>query len=244
MRSTVATVSLLTLLGAASCTGDDAATSGEGTDATTANLLSSTPEGEAAPPPGIAAPRQQVDVDTLGFDMGDPDSPIRVVEMSDYGCGYCKQFHQETFPLILADYIEAGKVEWKFLAFDNGMFENSPHALKAGECVLEQSHELFEVMNERIWDGQSDWKRGSEPAAVLARFAEESGVDMARYRSCVEEDWRGERISAATALTRQVGVRGTPTFFVIGYPPLQGALPTETFIQVLDMVYADATQGR
>jgi protein-disulfide isomerase len=66
---------------------------------------------------------------------------------------------------------------------------------------------------------------------------------MGQFASCVSEDRRQERIAAATALTRQVGVRGTPTFFVIGYPPLQGALPTEQFQQVLSMVYADATKG-
>jgi protein-disulfide isomerase len=44
-------------------------------------------------------------------------------------------------------------------------------------------------------------------------------------------------------LARQVGVRGTPTFFVVGYQPLQGALPTEAFRQLLTMVYADATKG-
>jgi hypothetical protein len=37
-------------------------------------------------------------------------------------------------------------------------------------------------------------------------------------------------------------VRGTPTFFIIGFPPLQGALPTEAFVEILTAVYTDAVQ--
>jgi len=235
---------LVALLATSACAGEEAVPSGEGTNATTESLLSSNPSRDnSAPPAGIAAPGQQVDIDTLGFDMGDADSPVRVVEMSDYGCGYCRQFHMETFPVLKEQFIDAGKVEWKFLPFDNGMFKNSPHALRAGECALEQSPVVFQAMNERIWDGQREWKGSSDAAPILSGWAEEVGADMAQYASCVNEDRRQERIAAATALTRQVGVRGTPTFFVIGYPPLQGALPTEQFQQVLTMIYADATKG-
>jgi protein-disulfide isomerase len=240
----IARVLMVALLAAGACTGEEAVPSGEGTNATTQDLLSSAPASKnTAPPPSIAAPSQQIDLDTLGFDRGSADSPVRVVEMSDYGCGYCRQFHQETFPVLRREFIDAGKVEWKFLAFDNGMFKNSPHALRAGECMLEQGPALFEAMNERIWDGQPEWKGSSDAAPILSGWAEEVGADMAQYASCVNEDSRRERIDAATALARQVGVRGTPTFFVIGYPPLQGALPTEQFQQVLNMVYADATKG-
>jgi protein-disulfide isomerase len=215
------------------------------TDATTRGLLASTPEAETdAPPSGIARARQEIDVDTLGFDRGSEDAPVRVVEMSDYGCGYCRQFHQETFPHLNAEFIDAGKVEWKFLPFDNGMFKNSPHALRASECSLEQGPELFEALNERLWEDQAAWKGSDDASSLLSGWARESGVDVARYTSCIAEDRRNDRIAAATALARQVGVRGTPTFFVIGYPPLQGALPTETFRQVLSMVYAEATKER
>ena len=52
-----------------------------------------------------------------------------------------------------------------------------------------------------------------------------------------------QRVAAATSLANQLGVRGTPTFFVVGYPPLQGALPTETFVNMLNLVYEDATKA-
>jgi protein-disulfide isomerase len=241
---------LALVLTTAACDGTTADT--PGTDETTSDLLASLPsqsnidgmETGALPPgsPRVAAPQQQeLDVALLGFDRGVDEAPIRVVEMSDYGCGYCRKFHQETWPVLLEEFIETGKVEWKFLPFLNGMFENSPAALSAAECVLGQGADLFVPMHSAVWTGQSEWKSADEPAPMLRGWAEEGGADMAQYDSCLSEGRRDDRIAAAVALSRQLGVRGTPTFFVVGYPPLQGALPTETFTQILDLVYAEAT---
>lgn len=217
------------------------------TDALTRNLLSTAAaEAEDASsatklrPPAAPVKRQEVDLDTLGFDRGQDGALVRVIEMSDYGCGYCRRFHQDTWPVLLRDFIDSGKVEWKFIAFVTGMFANSPHATAAAECALEQGPAQFEAMNARLWEEQPAWKGSSDAAPLLRAWAVEQGLDTQRYDSCISEGRRAGRIAAANALTQQVGVRGTPTFFVVGYPPLQGALPTETFTQLLTLVHEDA----
>jgi protein-disulfide isomerase len=217
------------------------------TDETSQELLSSARPDEAGPasevPPGIAAPRQQANIDiaALGFDRGSHEAPVRVIEMSDYGCGYCRKFHEETWPVLREQFVDAGKIEWKFLPFVSGMFKNSSYATRAAECAMEQGPDVFEAMNARIWNDQKEWKGSGDPAPTLRSYAGDVGADLGRYDSCLAEGRRDQRVSAATSLAHQVGVRGTPTFFVVGYPPLQGALPTEAFQQVLTMVYADAT---
>ena len=224
---------LVAFLALAACGADS---SSAGTTGTTQGLLTQAQSGSV--PDGTT-----IDVATLGFNMGEASSPVRVVEMSDYGCGYCRQFHLETFPTLLADFIETGKVEWKFMPFVNGMFENSPLASEAAECALEQSDDLFKVLNERLWADQSAWKQSDDPEPVLRTMATESGVDIEEWESCMSSDRRLDRVRASTSLAGQLNVRGTPTFFVVGYPPLQGALPTETFTEILNAVYADATNG-
>ena len=197
--------------------------------------------GQATQAPPSTSRSQELDVSTLGVDRGSADAPVRVLEMSDYGCGYCRKFHMETWPVLQKDFVDSGKIEWKFLPFVTGMFKNSPHALTAAECALEQGRDAFEAMNHRLWDDQKAWKGSTEPAAVVRGFAKDLGLDLPRYDSCVRENRRGRRIAGANSLAREIGVRGTPTFFIIGYPPLQGALPTDAFVQVLTAVYADAT---
>lgn len=223
----------------------------QGTEGTTQDLLTAAGAVDAPTgslPPGAPRrlgnqpPPQEVDLAILGVNRGSADAPVRVVEFSDFGCGYCRKFHQETFPVLREKFIDAGKVEWKFLPYVSGMFKNSPATLGAAECVLEQGTDLFEEMNERVWDGQKEWKSASDPAPIVREMAAASGADMADFDACMAEGRRGWRVDAATQLARQLGVRATPTFFVVGYPPLQGALPTEMFEQVLAMAYQEATK--
>ena len=221
------------------------------TTATTQDLLTSA--GAGAPPTGSLPPgapralggqpqQQTVDIAVMGVDRGDDDAPVRVVEFSDYGCGYCRRFHQETWPVLMEEFIGVGKVEWKFLPYVAGMFPNSPADAEAAECVLEQGDALFDGMNDAVCDNQSEWKNASDPAPVLRSLAANAGADMAEYDGCLLEGRRRWRVEAATALARQLGVRATPTFFVVGYPPMQGALPTDMFQEILNLVYAEATK--
>ncbi len=185
------------------------------------------------------APRIQVS--EVGINRGDVDAPVKIVEMSDYGCGYCRQFHEETFPSLLAEFIDTGMVEWKFVPYITGMFGNSLPATEAAECAFAQSPVLFEALNRRLWDEQRTWKGADDPAAVIRPWAAEAGVDMGAFDACLASDERVPRIGNATTLASQLGVRGTPTFIVIGFAPLQGALPLDTFRQLLTAVHTEVT---
>ena len=227
------------------CGSDEAPADGENTSGTARGLLSSVQEGEAGgssevpEQPGVLAPpAQEVSVDTLGFDYGDADAPIRIVEFSDYGCGYCRRFHEDTWPVLLEQYIETGKVHWKFLPFVSGMFANSLPASRAAECTLAQGGDRFRTFNGRLWDNQAEWKGSNDAESTLRAMAEDAGTSMDEWDECMDSNRRIDRVRAATGIAQDLGVRGTPTFFVMGYPPLQGALPTETFTQLLDMIYA------
>jgi protein-disulfide isomerase len=230
-----------TLLVAGACSQEETA---ESTDATTRSLLAqSVGGGVSAPSPVDASTpdaNPRMPVAQVGFNRGAVEAPVKVVEMSDYGCGFCRQFHQETFPTLLTEFIETGMVEWKFVPFVTGMFENSPVATEAVECAYVQGEAAFEALNTRLWADQAEWKRSRDPGPVVRGWVSELGMDMEAFDACLANDDRIDRITAATELARQIGVRGTPTFIVIGYPPLQGALPLDTFREILRTVHAEA----
>ncbi|MDZ7781155.1 MAG: thioredoxin domain-containing protein [Gemmatimonadota bacterium] len=190
---------------------------------------------------GSAGPLREVPLAELGFDRGSSEAPVRVIEMSDYGCGYCRRFHRETFPALREEFIESGMVEWKFVPYVTGMFDNSLAALRGAECTLEQSPQVFEDLDERLWREQPEWKGSDDPAGVVRTWAVSAGADADAFDDCIESGRRFERIAAAEQLARQLGVRGTPTFIVVGHGPLQGALPLETFRRVLRTVHREAT---
>jgi protein-disulfide isomerase len=227
----------------AGCVGDAGR---EPDDDTTARLLAQ-PVGDGMSTPVPADPSgtgtaAEIDLAQLGFDHGRSEAIVKVVELSDFGCGFCKRFHDETFPTLREEFIETGKVEWKFLPYVTGMFANSLAVTTAAECVMEQDAVAYETLTRRMWAEQSTWKGSDQPAPLLRSWASELGVDVPRYDACLVQERRLARVTAATALARQIGVRGTPTFIIIGYPPLQGALPLEVFQQILTAVHAEETR--
>ena len=249
MRSTKGILAALTiLLLSTACAAEEAEEGGGDTESLTRELLTQpTGDGRSTPlaaDPSSAEPGARVPVQSVGFNRGSGEAPVKVVEFSDYGCGFCRKSHDETFPTILDDYIETGMVEWKFVPFVTGMWDSSLPVTEAVECAYVQSEEAFEALNARLWDGQATWKASGDPLEVVRGWMEDmdAEVDLGAFDACVAENERFERVTSSTTLARQLGIRGTPTFIVLGYPPLQGALPLEVWEQVLSAVHREAMQ--
>lgn len=255
-RAGVSAYLLTTALVLAACGAEEARSGGSTADASAAMLEARTDPGlgtgQSVPlanggasssrgrPLRAPAPDQPVDVAALGYDVGAQDAPIQIVEFSDFGCGYCGKFHREIFPVLEREYVATGKVQWKYVPMILGIFSNAEEAARAGECAGEQGH--FADMRDRLFGTQGEWKNADDPAAHFVDYAEELRLDVARYQRCVDEGWRDPRIVAGTRLSQQVGVRGTPTFFIVGYAPIPGMLPLDLFRQVLDTVYVERTR--
>ena len=175
-------------------------------------------------------PAMEHSIDELGFDVGEADAPIKIVEFSDFGCGYCRRFHTETFPTLEEDWIASGKVQWKYVTYVSGMFPNGLQAAFAAECVGEQG--AFEPMRTLLYERQQDWKNAEEPFAIFMEYAEETGVDVDTYQSCLDEDRRRSRVRSGVLTGARLGVRGTPSFLVDGFP-LVGAQPMEVWNDIL-----------
>ena len=226
--------------------GDTAGAASEGASSRVgAELLSSRNEISGSVPVdvpdgrGESDSRQAVDVSGLGYEWGDTAAPVRILEFSDFGCGYCRQFHTETWPALYEEYVATGKVRWKYVPMVLGMFgPNSENAALAAECAGAQGD--FRPVADALFARQSEWKRADEPRPLFREMAREAGVEMEAWERCVSEGARRDRVDAGTTLSRQLGVRGTPTFFVVGYGAIPGAIPLELFSEVLDSVLVQA----
>lgn len=209
----------------------------KGADSVVQAILGSAAE---TAPPSSSSPRispqdqeaRPLNIAEMGYDRGDPGAPVQVMEISDFGCGFCRRFHEETFPALNEIYVEAGLVQWKFLPFVLGRFPNGLEAAIAGECGGEQGQ--FFPMQSRLFADQSGWKGSDNPYPFFAQLAEEEGLDVERYNRCIEGGWQEPAVRNNVRLGREIGVRGTPTFLVEGIP-ISGALPLDTFRDILDM---------
>lgn len=69
--------------------------------------------------------------------------------------------------------------------------------------------------------------------ASLERYAQEIGLDMAKFRTDLDSGKHRAAIAEDQRLAQSVGATGTPTFFINGRL-LVGAQPFEQFKQVID----------
>ena len=191
--------------------------------------------------PGTAASEgarpdtQRVDISDLGVNAGVPGAPIQVVEFSDFGCPHCRSFHMNTYPTIYREYVQTGHVIWKYVPLAFGMFPNSLPATRAGHCAMDQTD--FAPMRDELFRNQLDWMRTEAPRDLFIGYAEEVGLDVERFRSCLEEGTQEEEIQQAIDVANRIGVNGTPTFFIQGQK-VEGERSTDFFRQVFDQMLA------
>lgn len=169
---------------------------------------------------------QVIDIRTLGYNSGSADAPIRVVEFSDFGCENCRRFHEETYPTLREEFIDSGRVRWKYVPFVVGTFRHGEEAGLAGECAGEQGR--FTEMRDRLFEHQAEWKGSDDAMPHLVRYGSELGLDIDMFEDCIEAERPQPRLAAALQAARALGVRGTPTFFINGRQ-VQGALPIQFF---------------
>lgn len=174
----------------------------------------------------FVAPAQEFELDEIGFDFGAEDAPVKVVEFSDYGCGYCRRFHTEIFPTLRTEFVDAGVVRWKYVTYVSGMFANGLPAAFAAECAGEQG--LFSEVSLALYERQADWKGLSEPFALFESLVVEAGADREQFRACFQEERPKGRIRSGILSGSRLGVRGTPSFLVQGRP-LVGAQPASVW---------------
>ena len=98
---------------------------------------------------------------------GDPKAPITLVEYSDFTCHFCQKFFHDTFPKLLSEYIETGKVRFVYRDFPRGL--GSPlRAADAARCAGEQ--QAYWPMHDRLFnsDGQFSPENLKQFAAELS----------------------------------------------------------------------------
>ncbi len=195
-------------------------------------------------PPAFERPSIQAQVLSMGMGhaVGAVDAPIQIIEFSDFGCGYCRVFQETTRPILDEEYVTTGKVRWTYVPYVLGMFPNGDAAAVASECAAEQN--LFDPMRRRLYQDQQGWKNGQDPNPFFTKIADEEGLDAERFSQCLDEGAAPSRIQENTRVGQSAGIRGTPAFFINGFP-VNGAQPLDEFRDMLDLrLNSGSSEGR
>jgi protein-disulfide isomerase len=160
--------------------------------------------------------------------IGPPDAPITIIEFSDFQCPYCKRWHNEVYGRLMQEY--QGKVRVVFRDFPlSSIHPDAESAAEAADCANEQG--AFWEYHDKLFNGDQLGQ------TVYLQYAQELGLDMDKFKTCVDTGRYKSEVAADYDYASNLGVRSTPTFFLNGLP-IVGAQPYDVFKQVIEQELA------
>jgi protein-disulfide isomerase len=180
----------------------------------------------------LEPPRATVVVPQGAPATGPATAPVTIVEFTDYQCPYCHRA-QAVIDEVLQRY--AGKVRFVHLDFPLDGHPEAVPAARAARCAGEQG---------RFWEYHRSMmsRPGPLDPADLSGRAATLKLDAAKFQSCVASDRFDEAIHAELRYGSELGVSGTPAYFVNGRM-LSGSRPIESFVEVIDAELSSAQGG-
>jgi protein-disulfide isomerase len=175
---------------------------------------------KASAPPAAAAPAVGAQISLQGAQVrGDQHAQLVLVEFSDFQCPFCARHATATYPQIVRDYVDTGRLRYAFMNFPIDALH--PRAFQehvAAACAADQGR--FWEMHDRLFADQ----KAADPEA-LAADAQALGLDVAVFRACIDSERHAAEIRDAVRVGNSLGVMGTPTF-LIGTVQADGKLKT------------------
>jgi protein-disulfide isomerase len=178
---------------------------------------------------------------------GRADAPITLIEYSDFTCGYCAKFFQETWPRLQAKYIETGKVRFMYRDYPRADQGIGVEAAVAARCAGAQGQ--YWPMHDRLFS-----ERGRLDSGLFKGYAKAIGLDQTAFAKCFDERQYLESIFQDRQEANRWGFRGTPGFILMrtaGGPTekepaiaIPGAVPFQDFAEEIDRMLATAPRSQ
>ncbi|MDB4882351.1 MAG: putative oxidoreductase [Gemmatimonadetes bacterium] len=169
---------------------------------------------------------------------GAATAQVWLVEISDFQCPFCKEWHDKSFAIIDREYVKTGKIRVAYLNFPlTRIHPNAQAAAEAAMCAGVQGK--FWELHESLFATQPKWAPAKSPLATFDSLARAAGVEPKSWNSCMSTHAMARLIEADRARSAEARVESTPTFFV-GDRALAGAYPVDTFRVAIDQALAKA----
>lgn len=185
--------------------------------------------------------RSILERDAKGPSSGPANSPLLLVEFSDFECPHCKEA-QPTLERLLKDYPQARFVSQMFPL--RNIHSEAEKAAETGVCVAKiGGNNAFFKYSDAVYTNQAQLTPQSS-AEALASAVKEAGVDDAKVKACVAEPSTKAAVDASIHVGEEVGVNSTPTLFVSGRAlPLAG-IPYDQLKLIIDYDLQQKSAGK
>lgn len=165
---------------------------------------------------------------------GEPDAPLRIVEVSDFECPFCAQFHRDTWPVVDSLYVRSGIARYLWISFPNSRHARAWPAIEAAFCAGAAGR--FWEMHAILFETQEVWSEAEDPHARFLEYGERAGVEPASFAACLRADQTAPLQVSDYESALRSGITSTPFFIVGDSLAIQGAVSAERFRAAVDSV--------
>jgi protein-disulfide isomerase len=169
-----------------------------------------------------------------GVRIGNPAAPVKLLEYGSITCPHCAAFSAEGAAALRARYVRPGRVSWEYRPYL--IFPTDPGIFLLLSCLppsrfFPAADQLYAT--QRSWIGrvqalpeaqlqQLQTLSPNQQAAALVRaagldaFFRAQGLGPAQANACLANQAAIRRLGAIGQHANELGVQGTPTFFING----------------------------
>lgn len=207
---------------------------GNGTDDADGGALVGEPIAPIAAPEGTSWTDTVTVTDELGYMVGNPDAPLKLVEYASHTCSACAMFSVQGKGPLKEKYISTGVVSFEQRELIRG-FQDLVIATMV-QCGAKETMQplsdqgwrsLEEIFNNTQANADAYNAAGNLPpeqrfvaaaeAIGLIEFFASRGLSADQARSCLADTKKIEAIAnASDAQAKEFNIQATPTFFLNG----------------------------
>ncbi len=155
--------------------------------------------------------------------FGNKDAKITLVEFSDFQCPYCSQY--AGFAKEVAEKYK-DKVKVVFKHFPLPFHQEAFNAAIVAQCAFKQGK--FAEMHDKLFENQA--KLSTEN---YSKWAADIKLNKEEFDKCITDPKIKEKISNELKEAQDIGIQGTPTFYLNG-KPYKGEYSVESFGKIIE----------
>jgi protein-disulfide isomerase len=210
---------------------DDLLTKADGIDKKLDKIKGGVPiaAGAQAPQPGRPDPEAVYSVPIDGDPVvGPANAKVTIVEAAEFACPFCQRV-SSTIEELRKQYPNDVRVAWKHYVVHPQVATTAALAT----CAAQKQGKFFELQK-KIWtEGWADGRLGDIGEGTMVKFAGDLGLNVDKFKSDMKSESCQQDVANDQKILSQVGVRGTPAFFINGRY-LSGAQPIDRFKAIID----------
>lgn len=142
---------------------------------------------------------------------GNKEAAVTLVEYSDFQCPACASF-QPVISELMSQYGDRLRLEYKHFPLPIHNF--AQQAAVAAEAASQQG-KFFEF-HDVLFTKQKEWSSSATPQTFFVQYAEELGLDVGKFKMQQNSSVLKDAVRADLNDARELGLTGTPTFFLNG----------------------------